>query len=87
MQNNSSLAASLQYKPVELGFGTSGRRGLVADLTQLEIYINLLGELRYLQSLPVEQGGVRTGEAFYVAHDLRPSSTQLDNQQGGRGEG
>ena len=46
-----TLREHLSYEPRELQFGTSGRRGLVADLTQLEIYINALAEVRYLQTL------------------------------------
>ncbi len=80
------LKAQLNFQPQELKFGTSGRRGLVKDLTQLEIYINVLGELRYLQTLPKEAGGIRKGEGFYVATDLRPSSTRFVPEQDGRGE-
>lgn len=40
-----SLRSSLQYEPHELQFGTSGLRGKVVDLTQLEVYINALAEL------------------------------------------
>ncbi len=54
--------------------GTSGRRGRVTDLTQLEIYINVTAELRFLLSLPRAAGGIEAGEGFYFAHDLRPSS-------------
>ena len=46
-----TLRSSLKYEPRELEFGTSGRRGKVVDLTQLEVYINALAELEYLQSL------------------------------------
>jgi len=81
-----SLRASLNYEPKELKFGTSGRRGPVVDLTQLEIYINATAELEYLQSLPREQGGIVKGEEFYFACDLRPSSTKYDADHQGRGE-
>ena len=67
-------------------FGTSGRRGTVVSLSQLEVYLNVLGELRYLQSLSVTDGGIRSGDEFYIAHDLRPSSTRFDEAQAGRGE-
>ena len=60
-----TLRESLQYEPRELQFGTSGRRGLVVDLTHLEVYINALAELEYLQP---------EGEEIYFARDLRPSS-------------
>src|ERR1700744_3316467 len=72
-----SLRETLSYNPQELQFGTSGRRGLVADLTQLEIYINALAELEYLQQLPRAEGGIRRGEEFYFARDLRPSSRAI----------
>ncbi|EAW12188.1 phosphomannomutase [Aspergillus clavatus NRRL 1] len=78
------LIAHLNYEPVPLKFGTSGRRGKVVDLTQLEIYTNVRAELRYLQSLPLSEGGIRVGDDFYFAYDLRPSSTSYvkDNRGG-----
>lgn len=81
-----SLSSRLVYTPVELRFGTSGRRGEVAHLSQLEVYLNAFAELKYLQSLPEEQGGVRPGDEFFFAYDLRPSSTSFVAEQGGRGE-
>ena len=81
-----SLRSRLTYEPQVLGFGTSGRRGKVVDLTQLEIYLNALAELQYLQSLPLTEGGIRRDEDFYFAYDLRPSSTEFVAQEEGRGE-
>ncbi len=81
-----TLRSCLAYQPHELQFGTSGRRGDVIHLTQLEIYINTLAELEYLQSLPRNRGGIIRGEEFYFAYDLRPSSTRYVAEQGGRGE-
>ena len=81
-----NLQYSLTYEPVDLRFGTSGRRGRVVDLTQLEIYINALAELEYLQSLPRSEGGIVRGEEFCFAHDLRASSTAFVEAEGGRGE-
>src|ERR1700744_927675 len=81
-----SLRSRLKYEPQVLGFGTSGRRGKVVDLTQLEIYLNALAELQYLQSLPLAEGGIRPGEDFYFAYDLRPSSSEFVPQEKGRGE-
>lgn len=78
-----ALRVHLTYEPQPLKFGTSGRRGKVVDLTQLEIYTNVLAEIQYLQSLPLSEGGIQTGDDFYYAHDLRPSSTQY--VEGGRG--
>jgi phosphomannomutase len=81
-----SLRSRLNYEPQELGFGTSGRRGKVVDLTQLEVYLNALAELEYLQSLTPSEGGIKRGDPFYFAYDLRPSSSELVSQEQGRGE-
>jgi phosphomannomutase len=80
-----TLRNLLQYEPRPLKFGTSGRRGEVIHLTQLEVYINALAELEYLQSM-LPSGGIKQGEDFYFAYDLRPSSTQFIAEAGGRGE-
>ncbi len=72
-----TLRSSLSYQPVELKFGTSGRRGEIIHLTPLEIYVNVLAEMEYLQSLPLTQGGIRKGDDFFFASDLRPSSPDL----------
>jgi hypothetical protein len=80
------LRQQLNYKPVPLKFGTSGRRGLIADLTQLEVYLNALAELEYLQSLPRAEGGVAHGEEFFFACDLRPSSSAFVPGHPVRGE-
>lgn len=81
-----TLRSRLEYEPVELQFGTSGRRGAVVHLTQLEIYINALAELEYLQSLSLSEGGIIRGDPFFFALDLRPSSSRFVESQGGRGE-
>ncbi len=81
-----TLLSRLAYRPQELKFGTSGRRGEVVHLTQLEIYINALAELRYLQGLPAEEGGITRGDEVYFAYDLRPTSTAYAPAQQGRGE-
>jgi phosphomannomutase len=78
-----TLREKLNHTPRPLGFGTSGRRGEVVHLTQLEIYLNALGELEYLQTLAPEAGGIVKGDPFYFAHDLRPTSTRYAE---GRGE-
>ena len=72
-----TLYSRLAYEPQELRFGTSGRRGEVVHLTQLEIYINVTAEIRFLQSLPPAEGGIVSGDEFYIAYDLRPSSAYL----------
>lgn len=81
-----TLRSRLAYEPRELKFGTSGRRGEVAHLTQLEIYITATAELEFLKSLPRAEGGIATGEEFYFACDLRPSSTEFVAAERGRGE-
>ena len=72
-----TLQSALAYQPQELKFGTSGRRGEVIHLTDLEIFINVTAELAYLQSIPPASGGVMRGDDFFLALDLRPSSQQL----------
>jgi phosphomannomutase len=81
-----TLRSSLKYEPRELEFGTSGRRGKVVDLTQLEVYINALAELEYLQSLRPAEGGILRGEEFFFARDLRLSSNRFVPDEEGRGE-
>jgi phosphomannomutase len=80
------LLSHLNYEPQPLKFGTSGRRGPVVDLTQLEVYINALADLEYLQNLPINQGGIKKRDEFFFAYDLRPSSTTFVEEQRGRGE-
>ncbi len=82
----STLRDSLSYEPRELKFGTSGRRGEVVHLTQLEIYVNVRGEIEYLLSLPRDEGGIRGGDPFPFGYDLRPSSTMFATEHAGRGE-
>jgi len=62
---------SLKYEPVELTFGTSGLRGLVTDMCDLECYINTLGFLTYLDSAN------ETHNTVYVAGDLRQSTPRI----------
>jgi phosphomannomutase len=76
------LREILSYEPVELGFGTSGLRGLVADITQLEAYVNTRGFLAWL----LRRRRARPGDPVYCAGDLRPSTAGLVPEQGGRGE-
>ncbi len=54
--------------PTALNFGTSGLRGLVSDITDLEAYINTRGFLDFL--------GVRDG-VVALAGDLRPSTDRI----------
>jgi len=63
----------LDYTPVSLAFGTSGLRGLVKDITDLEAYINVKGGLAYL----LATGDIRAGSRVILAGDLRPSSDRI----------
>ncbi|MBI5441163.1 MAG: phosphomannomutase [Deltaproteobacteria bacterium] len=53
--------------PPELRFGTSGLRGLVREMTDREVYVNVRGWLGYL----AEVGELRAGEPVAVGEDLR----------------
>lgn len=86
MKQRQSLGSNLKYPPVNLKFGTSGRRGRVIDLTQLEVYANALADLEYLQSLATSAGGISRGDPFFLAYDLRPSSISFVKEFNGRGE-
>ena len=63
----------LSYTPVPLAFGTSGLRGLVKDITDLEAYINVKGTLRYLLAI----GDIRAQSTVVIAGDLRPSTDRI----------
>ena len=66
-------SAFLNYAPVPLAFGTSGLRGLVKDITDLEAYINVKGALGYLMS----SGDIRANSTVVIAGDLRPSTDRI----------
>lgn len=65
------LIDSLNYQPVELTFGTSGLRGLVTDMTDLECYINTKGFIVFLQSQP------QLFDTIFIAGDLRDSTPRI----------
>lgn len=67
------LRDSLTYTPAELSFGTSGLRGLVADMTDLECYINATGFLEFLRG----EDGLDAGDIVYLAGDLRDSTPRI----------
>jgi phosphomannomutase len=54
--------------PTELKFGTSGLRGLVADITDLEAYVNTRGFLDFVGARPAPVA---------LAGDLRPSTERI----------
>ncbi|MGZ8453117.1 MAG: phosphomannomutase [Candidatus Binatia bacterium] len=68
-----ALAQFLNYAPVPLAFGTSGLRGLVRDITDLEAYINVKGALRYL----LGTRDIRANSRVVIAGDLRPSTERI----------
>ena len=67
------LPRFLNYMPVPLTFGTSGLRGLVKDITDLEAYINVKATLRYLVSI----GDLRPSGKVVIGGDLRPSTDRI----------
>ena len=67
------MPSFLKYAPVPLAFGTSGLRGLVKDITDLEAYINVKAALRYL----LATGDIRPHSRVVVAGDLRPSTGRI----------
>jgi phosphomannomutase len=71
MREDTSMPGFLSYTPVELAFGTSGMRGLVKDITDLEAYISVKGALLHLR----RRG--ETGEAIVLGGDLRPSTDRI----------
>jgi phosphomannomutase len=60
-------------KPVALRFGTSGLRGLVADMTDLEVFVNARAFLDYL----VERREINRGDPVSIAGDLRESTERI----------
>ena len=68
-----TTAPFLNYTPVSLTFGTSGLRGLVKDITDLEAYINVKAALRYCLAI----GDIHAGSTVVVAGDLRPSTDRI----------
>jgi len=66
-------ALFLNYAPVPLAFGTSGLRGLVKDITDLEAFINVKAALSYLLGI----GDIRASSTVVIAGDLRPSTDRI----------
>jgi len=58
------------HAPARLAFGTSGLRGLVDDITDLEAYVNTRGFL----DVVIARGEAVPGTPVPVAGDLRPST-------------
>jgi phosphomannomutase len=64
---------TLFYIPVELSFGTSGLRGLIADMTDLECYINTRGFIAFLE----QHHNLFKPCKIALAGDLRDSTPRL----------
>jgi len=62
---------------MSLKFGTSGLRGLVSEMTDLECYLNIRGYLEYLKSSSREEGGIDQGADVYIAGDRRQSTPRI----------
>jgi phosphomannomutase len=73
MSSSVSTASFLDHAPISLTFGTSGLRGLVKDITDLEAYINVKGAIQYL----LGRGDIRAGGSVVLAGDLRPSTNRI----------
>ena len=69
----SATASFLDYAPVSLAFGTSGLRGRVKDITDLEAYINVKAALRYCFSI----SDIHASSTVVIAGDLRPSTDRI----------
>jgi phosphomannomutase len=67
------LVETLSYQPAELAFGTSGLRGLVTDMTDLECYINTAGFLQFLKG----HDNLAKDSTIYLAGDLRESTPRI----------
>ncbi len=60
-------------RPSELAFGTSGLRGLVSEMTDLEVYVNTRGFLEYL----LGRREIYRGDPLCAAGDLRPTTERI----------
>ncbi|MFH1553145.1 MAG: hypothetical protein ABID83_05890 [Candidatus Omnitrophota bacterium] len=56
-----------------LGFGTSGLRDLVSNMTDMEAYINTRGYIKFL----IDEGSLNKKDLVTIAGDLRPSTARL----------
>lgn len=65
--NTPMLQQRLTYTPTELGFGTSGLRGLVTDMTDLECFVNVTGFLAFLK----DKKSITVGDTVSIGGDLK----------------
>jgi phosphomannomutase len=71
--NTPMLQQRLTYTPTELGFGTSGLRGLVTDMTDLECFVNVTGFLAFLK----DKKSITVGDTVSIGGDLRKSTPRI----------
>jgi phosphomannomutase len=69
----STLREALSYQPEELAFGTSGLRGLLTAMTDLECYLNTAGFIQFLQ----KSQSLQPGHKVFLAGDLRSSTPRI----------
>lgn len=60
-------------RPTTLAFGTSGLRGRITDITDLEAYVNTRGFMRYVEG----KDGRGIPRTVSIGMDLRPSSPRI----------
>ncbi len=63
----------LREKPIELKFGTSGLRGFIKHMTDLECYINTKGFIKYL----ISTNNIDSKATIALAGDLRFSTERI----------
>ncbi len=68
-----STPTFLDYVPEPLAFGTSGLRGLVKDITDIEAFISVRGALCAL----LATGDIHNLSTVLIAGDLRPSTPRI----------
>lgn len=65
------MADRMKFK--QLGFGTSGLRDTVENMTDMECYINTRGFIRFL----AKEGSLKKEDIASLAGDLRPSTPKI----------
>jgi len=73
MNSTNYFPSFLKEKPNQLKFGTSGIRGLVAEMSDLECYTTIKGFIQYL----LEIGDIQKGDPISIAGDFRSSSERI----------
>nr|MBU1328746.1 mannose-6-phosphate isomerase, class I [Candidatus Omnitrophota bacterium] len=71
--SETTLRKQLTYEPNPLGFGTSGLRAKIKDMTDLEITINTQGFLRFLE----KRSDIKRDDTIVIGGDLRSSTDKI----------